>query len=127
MALRRSAPSGRQVLDLGAAWTEWTGLPFVYALWQARRDASEEELRRIYGLLVESLAWYEAHDAEVAGRYAERFGVPASALLAYWRALRFRLDGRMEDGLRRFYELAAGLGEAPPVPTLEWLAGCAVP
>ena len=26
------------VLDLGEAWTEWTGLPFVYAVWAMRPD-----------------------------------------------------------------------------------------
>ena len=26
-------------VDLGEAWKEWTGLPFVFAVWAARRDA----------------------------------------------------------------------------------------
>ena len=29
-------PGTRQVIDLGAAWTEWTGLPFVFAVWMIR-------------------------------------------------------------------------------------------
>jgi chorismate dehydratase len=29
---------GTQFWDLGEAWTNWTGLPFVYALWVLRRD-----------------------------------------------------------------------------------------
>ena len=33
---------GLQVLDLGAAWRDWTGLPMVFAVWAARRDYAEE-------------------------------------------------------------------------------------
>ncbi|MGA5727971.1 menaquinone biosynthetic enzyme MqnA/MqnD family protein [Streptomyces seoulensis] len=34
---------GLQVHDLGALWKEWTGLPFVFAVWAARRDYAERE------------------------------------------------------------------------------------
>ena len=32
-----------RVLDLGAEWTAWTGLPFVYACWTGRPDAISSE------------------------------------------------------------------------------------
>ncbi len=51
IAFRQSpaaAASGVQVWDLGAAWKEATGLPFVYAVWAVRRDrASESLIRRL--------------------------------------------------------------------------------
>ncbi len=31
----------RDTLDLGAEWTQWTGLPFVFACWQVRRGFSD--------------------------------------------------------------------------------------
>jgi chorismate dehydratase len=34
------------ILDLGAAWTEMTRLPFVYAVWALRRGVDNLELRR---------------------------------------------------------------------------------
>lgn len=37
----------RRIWDLGAAWQEMTGLPFVYAVWVLRRDKDTGELRRI--------------------------------------------------------------------------------
>ncbi len=40
---RRSEPS-HQILDLGAAWYEMTGLPFVYAVWAIRREANTPAL-----------------------------------------------------------------------------------
>ncbi len=35
-----------EIFDLGAAWTELTKLPFVYAVWALRREAHTPELRR---------------------------------------------------------------------------------
>ena len=35
-----------EVLDLGAAWYELTGLPFVYAVWALRRGVENSALRR---------------------------------------------------------------------------------
>jgi len=35
-----------EIFDLGAAWTELTKLPFVYAVWALRRDVHTPELRR---------------------------------------------------------------------------------
>jgi chorismate dehydratase len=39
------APHEHQIWDLGAAWYELTGLPFVYAVWVLRRGADNEPLR----------------------------------------------------------------------------------
>jgi chorismate dehydratase len=35
-----------EILDLGAAWFEMTGLPFVYAVWALRRGKENSALRR---------------------------------------------------------------------------------
>lgn len=37
---------GHEIFDLGAAWTELTQLPFVYAVWALRRGVHTPELRR---------------------------------------------------------------------------------
>lgn len=58
------APPGLEVLDLGEEWTDFTGLPFVYAFWLLRegvgglcgvlRRAKEEGLRRLEVICRES-------------------------------------------------------------------------
>lgn len=40
------APREHEILDLGAAWFELTGLPFVYAVWALRRGVENSGLRR---------------------------------------------------------------------------------
>jgi chorismate dehydratase len=114
VALARSARGHTPRLDLGAAWTEWTGLPFVYAVWQTvlppDRDA---DLRKLHALLLESHAYFNAHAPALAARHAAAFGLGPVPLLAYWRSLRYTLDDRVEQGLLHFFALAARLGEAP--------------
>jgi len=39
------APHTHAIFDLGAAWLELTGLPFVYAVWALRRGVENAELR----------------------------------------------------------------------------------
>jgi chorismate dehydratase len=41
------APHDHQIWDLGAAWLEWTGLPFVYAVWTLRRFPGQAALCRV--------------------------------------------------------------------------------
>jgi chorismate dehydratase len=107
-------------LDLGEAWTDQTGLPFAFAVWQCV-NGSDAELRRLHRLLLESRAYGIEHRDALAERHAVRYGFPARVLAEYWSDLVFDLDARMEEGLRTFYSLAAQIGELETVPTLRWL------
>ncbi|MGW0824219.1 menaquinone biosynthetic enzyme MqnA/MqnD family protein [Streptomyces sp. NPDC002845] len=88
---------GLAVHDLGAMWKEWTGLPFVFAVWAARREYAEREplvTRQVHeaflasrdlsleevGKVAEQAARWEAFDERVLERYFTtldfRFGGP---------------------------------------------------
>lgn len=43
----RCRGTDHDIWDLGDAWREWTGLPFVYAAWAVRRDADVAGLARL--------------------------------------------------------------------------------
>jgi chorismate dehydratase len=90
--------------DLGDEWLQWTGLPFVFALWIARPGID------LSGV-AESLA--AARDdgilrfEEIARDAAPMIGVPEAECLAYLRDhLSFRLGERQRQGLERFFSLA---------------------
>ncbi len=123
VALRREPAPGRLTTDLGAAWNEWTGLPFAFAVWQTSSGSgADPELQRLHALLHESRAYFHARVSELARRHASAFGLPAGRLERYWQSLTYDLDERMRRGLARFYECAAALGEAPAPLPLHWLA-----
>src|SRR5262245_37449504 len=71
LAARRAAPA-LVLCDLSAAWTEWTGLPFVFAVWTARRVLGSEAKAALAQFLETSL---EKSDRSLAARlYAQATG-----------------------------------------------------
>ncbi len=99
------------VWDLGAEWVQWTGLPFVFALWIARPGI---ELPGVATVLArardEGLARLEA----IARREAPRVGISEAECLSYLRDnLKFHFGPRQRQGLQRYYELAGRQGLAP--------------
>ncbi|CAL2068203.1 menaquinone biosynthesis protein [Streptomyces sp. TR1341] len=77
---------GLDVHDLGTLWKEWTGLPFVFAVWAARRDYLEREpliTHQVHQAFLESkkisleevdkvaeqAAHWEAFDAQTLAKY----------------------------------------------------------
>lgn len=122
IALRRGARGGAgEFVDLGTEWHAWSGLPFVFAVWQvAAGPERDDELRRLHELLLESRSYFEARVDELAVRFAPELGLGAERLARYWRRLDFTLGPSQQAGLLHYYRLAAELGEAPLVTELRW-------
>src|SRR5207247_7681884 len=47
--------------DLGDEWKRWTGLPFVFAMWAARRAADPRAVRAVHHTLLAARDWGLAH------------------------------------------------------------------
>lgn len=116
VALRRSGLPGERRVDLGAEWTEWTGLPFVYALWLVTdRAAARPETADLHSLFTAARDAIGADLDTLAARAGARYGFPPARLRSYWSRIRYELDARMLSGLQRFLTLASEIGDAPPV------------
>jgi chorismate dehydratase len=96
------------VLDLGRAWTDWTGLPFVFAVWTARREVLSTSLPDIlHQAHQESMALLP----EIAAAESHRLGLPGEVCEYYLRyVIRYDLGERERAGLQRFGELARKVG-----------------
>lgn len=106
--------------DLGAEWWAHTGLPFAFAVWQAG-GGSDDALRRLHATLLDSRAYGHEHRADLAERWADRFGFSPGFLDAYWSDLSYQLDAPMLEGLDTFYRLAAEIGELPEAPRIRFV------
>jgi chorismate dehydratase len=121
VALSRSFPSDRLLYDLGSEWTEWTNLPFAFALWQTTLPAERyDELQPLVASFAGSRARFRAHPVELAEQHASMLGLQPQRLARYWKTLRYELDPAMQKGLLHFYRLAHELGEAPRVERIAW-------
>ncbi len=97
--------------DLGERWQQWSGLPFVFAMWIARPGV---ELQDVDRLLAAARDEGVRRFDEIARLAAGEIGVTAAQCVEYLRDhLQFQLGDRQQQGLKRFYELAGRYGLAP--------------
>jgi chorismate dehydratase len=121
-AMRACLPGFAHAFDLGQEWQDWTGLPFVYALWAVREAA---DLGGAELALAEAKRRGCARIGEIAHREAPKLGLDAGFCRRYLQSIiTFDLGPREQAGLRHFYLLACELGLARRGIDLE-LYGCA--
>ncbi len=99
--------SGVPRLDLAEAWTEWTGLPMVFAVWAGQR-ASRSRWGSAVPRLSEALNLGLARRAALCEAAQGDLGVDARTLRVYLgNRIRYRLGPREERGLRHYLQLAS--------------------
>lgn len=95
-------------MDLGAVWKELTGLPFVFAVWAARRDRPIDSLAEILSAARDrGLARAEA----LAHTHGPPAGWPAELATRYLQQyLSYTLTPRHRQGLDLFLRMAEEFG-----------------
>lgn len=104
------------VYDLGACWKEWTGLPFVFAVWVAQRTAVAAEALQVHARLLESRDWGLAHLDVLAEQASAVTGVARRICLEYFAGLDYRLSYDHLAGLSEFFRRLATAGIVPAAP-----------
>jgi chorismate dehydratase len=103
------------VVDLGEAWKEWTGLPFVFAVWGVRPGVN-------IGPLAERLIEAPEHHTQemliqIARAHCTEIGISLEEGLTYLRSsLRYRLGDVEMEGLHKYLHECQGLGFGPREP-----------
>lgn len=101
---------GLAIVDLGALWTEATGLPFVWAVWLLRPGADADRIRdRLHAARRAGAATRDAR----ARAAAHALGLPPVTALRYLRqVMRYDLGPAERQGLSHFGELLAAASGA---------------
>jgi chorismate dehydratase len=100
-------------VDLGMEWKEWTGLPFVFAVWAARRAADPGPVAQGYQTLLASRTWGLAHLADLANAAALTSGVERTTCSEYLAGLDYALSPHHLNGLTEFFNRLQAVGLAP--------------
>ncbi len=107
---------GLQVHDLGQMWKDWTGLPFVFAVWATRRDYLEREpvvVRKVHEAFLASRDLSLEEVGKVAEQAARWEAFDEQVLERYFTTLDFRFG---PDQLRGVTEFARRTGETTGYP-----------
>jgi len=112
-------PAGMEYqLDLGAAWKELTGKPFVFAVWTTRAGI---DLGELPARLAEARDLGLAELPDIVAKHAAAHGWPADLAMKYLSEyLKFEIGPEQLDAIRLFHELAAkhGIIDAPARPLI---------
>lgn len=103
-----SAQTYPHQMDLGESWKQLTGLPFVFAVWMARRD---RELGDLPGVLDRQRERNAARTDAIADRHAKPHGWSSELARKYLRqVLSYRVGDKHLQAIERFAGYARELG-----------------
>ncbi len=108
---KKGGPDACFMYDLGLLWKENTGLPFVYALWIARKNSVSRNKKAFAAFRrdLERAKLYAVSHLEEAAREKPLNGLDPSEVLQYWRGISYGLDLMEKKGLALFRKYAKEL------------------
>jgi chorismate dehydratase len=101
------------VYDLGQTWKDWTGQPFVFAVWVAQRTTNVDQALNAHAKLIASRDWGLGHLPELAKQAHEATGVSRSVCEEYLSGLDYGLSYPHLAGLTEFYRRLVERGRIP--------------
>jgi chorismate dehydratase len=101
------------VYDLGQTWKEWTGQPFVFAVWVAQRATDVKEALAAHATLITSRNWGLQHLSELAEQAHNATGVARDVCAEYLSGLDYGLSYPHLAGLTEFYRRLVERGRIP--------------
>ncbi len=101
------------VYDLGAMWKEWTGQPFVFAVWVAQRSTDVKDALVAHAGLIASRNWGLAHLGELAEQAHVATRVSREVCAEYLSGLDYGLSYPHLAGLTEFYRRLVERGRIP--------------
>jgi chorismate dehydratase len=102
---RAGMPDFPHMTDLGAEWTQWTGLPFVFARWVARRDLRGADRDRLCALLEQAMARNWKSLERIAAPRAAELGMTVAEVREYLEGFRFVATDAEHKAMAKFKEL----------------------
>jgi chorismate dehydratase len=99
--------------DLGQTWKEWTGQPFVFAVWVAQRSTDVKAALVAHAGLIASRNWGLDHLPDLARQANEATGVDLEVCADYLSGLDYGLSYPHLAGLTEFYRRLFERGRIP--------------
>ena len=95
-------------IDVAFEWWLWQHLPFVFAVWAVRKDASDQVKKTLERALSGTLGMNLKRLPELAASVAPSLGMTPQDVQTYLAGFIYRLSQPEEEGIARFQELVHG-------------------
>ena len=92
--------------DLGEEWKRWTGQPFVFAVWAAKRVATPAAVQRGHKMLLASRSWGLEHLDDLAQDASRTTSLPFATCREYLSGLDYAFSDRHRAALNDFLRRA---------------------
>jgi chorismate dehydratase len=105
-----------RIYDLGLLWTQFTGLPFTYALWLVRKDSvrEKESLVRKFRTDLDRAKKHALTDLRGIARASSLNGIlTEQGLVEYWQGISYNFSADHKKGFSLFRQYAEELGLLP--------------
>jgi chorismate dehydratase len=101
---RLGAPGFPHIHDLGAEWSAWTDLPFVFARWMVRRDVDTGDKALLQDALYVGLEEGVNALYAIAKPRLDLLMLPRD-IIAYIQGLRYYIGAEEEKAIERFQQV----------------------
>jgi chorismate dehydratase len=111
-------------LDLGRAWADLTGLPFVFGVWAARASYFQENpeaVRTVHQTLLAAKTLGLQALPAICRQAATVVPLRPEELQAYFQRLDYDLQADQQEGLTAFFRFLWRYGEFPTLPPLRFI------
>jgi chorismate dehydratase len=99
--------------DLGQEWKNWTGQPFVFAVWVAQRTTPVADALRVHAGLIASRDWGIANTNLLAEQATAATGIDRATCVTYLAGLDYGLSYPHLAGLTEFFRRLVLKGQVP--------------
>lgn len=121
-ALRlRNLPAYPYKLDLGQAWLDWTGLPFIFGVWIINKDSlksRKQDLVRGCQDILAGKKWGLDRIDFFSELISKKGILSQKEVASYFQGLVYDFGNREQKGLKLFFDLLSESDEIETVPDL---------
>lgn len=120
----RHHPDYPHRIDLGEAWRELTGLPFIFGVWLVQRKSwndSPDKLKRASHVLLQAKKWGTEKLSDICLLAAEDSCLNDTEMCSYFDGLVYDFNENEMRGLKLFYTHLMENGLISTVPRLDFI------
>ncbi len=107
--------------DLASIWYGATSLPFVFAVWAAKKETFQAKRRlfkRFDEILIHCYQQGQNNLSTIAAKVCGKIPMPSYECLSYLKGIEFHFTPEKERGLQHFFRLLYHMGKLPEIPDL---------